>query len=139
MSKTFSGLISFTALMLLFSGCMSAPKKYTEAEIAAMPPSGQISNGIRVVKMTAKQFEYIPEPVVVISGESVELDITSIDVTHGFDLPSYKINMELKPKETEVVTFKAGEKGVYPFYCSVFCGLGHGDMRGNLIVLPVTN
>jgi heme/copper-type cytochrome/quinol oxidase subunit 2 len=36
--------------------------------------------------------------------------------------------------EPVVIEFTAGEAGKFPILCSVFCGDGHGDMKGMLVV-----
>jgi heme/copper-type cytochrome/quinol oxidase subunit 2 len=89
---------------------------------------------IREIEVTAKQFEFSPNPIRVKLGENVRLKITSIDVTHGFSLPEFGINETLNPNETVSVEFQATKKGEFPFTCSVFCGSGHTGMKGTLIV-----
>jgi cytochrome c oxidase subunit 2 len=41
----------------------------------------------RVIKMTAKKFEYSPAEVHIKKGEHVVLELTSLDRKHGFKLP----------------------------------------------------
>ncbi len=130
----------FTAgMLLLFTGCGSVQKKLSVSEIAALQPSGQIENDVRVIKVEARKFEFIPDTIVVRSGEIVRLEVTSTDVEHGIAIPDYKINQSLKPNKTEAVLFIAGEKGEYPIHCSVFCGLGHTGMKAKLVVLAAGN
>lgn len=89
---------------------------------------------IQEIEVTAKQFEFTPNPLRVKLGETVRLRITSVDVTHGFSLPEFGINEVLEPGETVTVEFQATKKGKFPFACSVACGIGHASMRGTLIV-----
>lgn len=84
--------------------------------------------------LTAKQWVFEPETIRVKQGDTVRLSIQSIDVSHGFALPDFGINATLEPGKTETVEFVADKKGVFRFVCSVFCGAGHGDMQGTLIV-----
>ena len=69
-------------------------------------------------------------------GESVRLEITSEDVSHGIGIEDYDIDRQLEPGKTEVVTFTADKTGQHHFHCSVYCGAGHNDMHGTLVVLP---
>lgn len=36
--------------------------------------------------------------------------------------------------EENAVEFVADKSGTFPFYCNVFCGGGHKEMQGKLIV-----
>ena len=86
------------------------------------------------ISVTARQWEFEPNPIIVSKGDKVKLSIKSIDVTHGFALPDFGINSRLNPGETTVIEFMADKTGSFSFFCSVQCGSGHGDMRGTLIV-----
>lgn len=101
----------------------------------ALEPSGKLEEGVRVIKMAALQFEFEPSTIVVHQGETVRLEVTSEDVTHGMDIEGYDIDRTLEPGKTEVITFTAGKPGRHHFHCSVYCGKGHGDMHGELIVI----
>lgn len=105
----------------------SQPRPTTQAS----PVSDQ---KVREIEVTAKQFEFSPNPIRVKLGETVQLNITSTDVTHGFSLPEFNIDEVLQPGKTASVTFQATRTGEFPFACSVACGVGHAGMRGKLIV-----
>lgn len=101
-------------------------------------PSGRLEEGVRVVEMKAHQFAFEPSTVVVRSGEKVRLKVTSTDVTHGIAIEEYGVDQMLPPNETKEVTFTADEAGTYEFHCSVYCGSGHGDMTGQIVVKPAS-
>ncbi|MBH41541.1 MAG: hypothetical protein CL685_02405 [Candidatus Magasanikbacteria bacterium] len=84
--------------------------------------------------ITAKKWEFSPGIITVNKGDEVTLSITSVDVTHGFGLSAFNIKETLEPNKTTTVTFVADKSGSFPFFCSVFCGSGHGGMKGTLIV-----
>jgi len=117
-------------------------KGYAHAKSGQIEPSdektlsGDIINGVRVVKMKARQFEFEPNQIVVNTGEKVRLEITSEDVTHGFELDEFDIERQLPPDKTVSIDFTAKKAGKHTFYCSVFCGHGHDEMQGELIILP---
>lgn len=48
-----------------------------------LSPSGELKDGVRVVEVKARQFEFEPETIVVRKGEKVRLEVTSEDVKHG--------------------------------------------------------
>ncbi len=125
--------------VLLLSGCPPEPEQEPfepppEAEVPA-EPSGEVVDGVRVVQVRARQFEFEPEAIVVNEGEDVRLEVTSEDVMHGIGIEAYDINEEVPPDETRTVEFRADEAGTYEFLCSVYCGPGHEAMRGQIVVL----
>src|SRR3989344_3961229 len=89
---------------------------------------------IKEFTITAKRFEFNSNEITVNNGDRVRLKITSMDVTHGFSLPSFNINKNLKPGEEVIIEFTADKTGTFTFACSVVCGSGHGSMNGRLIV-----
>ena len=102
---------------------------------AAPALSGTVENGVRVVEVKARQFAFDPAQVVVQAGETVRLKVTSEDVTHGIGIEGFGIDRRLDPNKTEVIEFKPEKAGSHHFQCSVYCGAGHNDMQGELLVL----
>jgi heme/copper-type cytochrome/quinol oxidase subunit 2 len=98
--------------------------------------TGKLSNGVRVIELKARKFAFDPATIIVKQGEKIRLRVTSEDVMHGIGIADYDIDRKLPPNETQVIEFTAGKAGKHYFYCSVYCGSGHGDMRGELVVLP---
>jgi cytochrome c oxidase subunit 2 len=120
---------------------------------ARLVNDSQANHEVQLIEMTAKKYEYTPSPIRVKRGGKVQLRITALDKTHGF-----KIN--LNPDESDkkgdpglifssnddcfklekgiptVVQFVARTPGTYSFHCCNRCGIGHGGMKGQLIVEP---
>ena len=94
-----------------------------------LPPSN-----VKEFDITAKQFEFIPEKIIVTRGDTVKLNITSIDAEYGFSLPGFEISERLPENQTVVIEFVADKEGAFTISCSVFCGSDHDDMKGTLIV-----
>jgi len=89
----------------------------------------------RVIHMTAQRFEYKPNEITIEKGVPVILEITSLDRDHGFKIPEFGIRADVKPGETTRVRIVADHTGRFEFRCDVFCGSGHEDMAGELVVV----
>lgn len=103
-----------------------------------LEPTGRFQDGVRVIDMNARQFAFEPSTVVVRQAEAVRLNVTNMDVAHGINIQGFGIDKRLPPNETVTVEFGADKPGQHYFHCSVFCGKGHGEMHGKLVVLTRT-
>ena len=104
----------------------------TPTEVMSSPTS---TAPVKEFTMTAKQWQFDPSTTTVSRGDRVRLKITAIDVTHGFSLPDFDVKTDLAPNVETVVEFTADKTGEFTFFCSVVCGEGHLDMKGELVVL----
>ena len=112
-------------------------KALNESQAHNLMLSGSVKDNVRVIDYDAFQYEFNPDPLVVKAGEHVRLNVKSRDVTHGMMIPAIDFSTDMPVNERKAVEFNAPvETGEYPVFCSVFCGPGHGDMKGRLIVLP---
>ena len=87
-----------------------------------------------VIKITAKKFEYSPNSIKIRKGIPVILELTSLDTLHGFNCPKLGVRTDIKPGKVSRVRILAQKAGVYEFHCDIFCGDGHEDMYGKIIV-----
>lgn len=109
----------------------------SDANSGLNSPSASASNSggeTKTFDVVAKQFEFNPGTIEVNEGDTVVLKIKSIDTTHGIAIPQFGVSETLNPGEEKTVTFVADKKGTYDFYCNVYCGSGHGSMKGTLVV-----
>lgn len=91
----------------------------------------------RHIIIKARQFGYDPSVIKVNKGDKVTIEVITEDVTHGFYLDGYNINLEARPAgDPAVVTFIADKTGKFNFRCSQTCGVFHPFMIGKLIVEP---
>ena len=89
---------------------------------------------VKEFKMTAKQFVFDPATIEVNKGDKIRLIVTSIDVPHGIAIHEYGINERLDPGKPVTIEFTADKEGTFTAFCSVFCGSGHSNMKGKIIV-----
>lgn len=103
---------------------------------AAPRPALAAADEPRVIEIVAKRFAFEPSEVQVTVGERVRLVLHTADGLHGIELKKFKISKEI-PRGNKPVTveFTADEAGRFPFLCSEYCGDGHDDMKGMLVVL----
>jgi len=97
-------------------------------------PSAQ-STEPRVIEITARRFAFEPSEIEAAVGERLQLVVRSADGVHGLEIKKLKIKKEI-PRGGEPVTieFTPTTEGSFPVVCSEYCGKGHNDMKGMLIV-----
>lgn len=97
----------------------------------ASAPAG----GEQVIHVTAKRFEYSPSEITLKRGVPVVIEITSLDRDHGFKVPELGLRADIKSGQTTRVRLVPERAGRFVFRCDVFCGSGHEDMAGDLVVV----
>jgi nitrous-oxide reductase len=81
-----------------------------------------------------------PDVIEVNQGDHVFIHLTNIDfdedITHGFAINDYDLNMEVQPGQTNTMEFTADKAGTFPLYCTNFCSALHQEMNGYFLVKP---
>ena len=100
-------------------------------------PSAQTTEP-RVIEITARRFAFEPSEIEATVGEKLQLVVRSADGVHGLEIKKFKVKKEI-PRGGEPITidFTATAEGSFPILCSEYCGNGHDDMSGMLIVRSV--
>jgi cytochrome c oxidase subunit 2 len=88
----------------------------------------------RVIHITAKKFEFSPDSITLKKGEPVVFEISSDDRKHGFNLRAFGVRSDLLPGNVSRIRFTPDKTGKFTFSCDVFCGDGHEDMTGTVVV-----
>lgn len=99
---------------LLVAGCFCA--------------SSARSDGPHRIEITAKRYSFQPAEITVKKGETVDLALTSSDVTHGVRVRELNLDLRAAKGKTADVNFTPEKTGTFVGHCSVFCGSGHGKM-----------
>ncbi|HEY8024545.1 MAG TPA: cupredoxin domain-containing protein [Burkholderiaceae bacterium] len=88
----------------------------------------------KVIKVEAKKFVYTPSRIVLKKNQAVVLEITALDFAHGFKIPDWNIRADLIPGQVVKVRLKPDTAGEFDFLCDNFCGSGHEEMSGKIVV-----
>ena len=88
----------------------------------------------RVIHITAKKFDFSPASITLKKGEPVVFEISSADREHGFNLRAFGVRANISPGKVSRIRFTPDKTGKFTFSCDVFCGDGHEEMTGTVIV-----
>ena len=118
----------YLALTLCLAGALLPPA-------AASTSAPRQTDQPRTIEVLVRRYAFEPALIEATEGERLRILVRSGDGPHGFEIKRFKVSKEI-PRGTEPVTieFTASEAGTFPILCSLFCGDGHDDMKGQLIV-----
>jgi cytochrome c oxidase subunit II len=110
---------------------------------------------VKEITVSAKKYDFTPAEIRVKVGTHVRLIFTSTDREHGvevspfadgadknagaglkFDASVSKPEFKLPKDQAVTIEFTAAQPGTYSFKCSVLCGVGHHNMKGQIVVEP---
>jgi cytochrome c oxidase subunit 2 len=92
----------------------------------------------KTFEVVAKRFAFEPSTIEVTEGDRVRLLVRSADGPHGVEIKEFRVKKAVpraKPGDSPVtIEFVASKPGSFPILCSEYCGNGHDDMTGTLVV-----
>ncbi|MGZ4841764.1 MAG: cupredoxin domain-containing protein [Candidatus Angelobacter sp.] len=114
------------SLLLLFAlsfavtavGCRNQSKSQADAHI----------------QVVMKKYTIEPPVIHVKAGQTTELQVSTADVQHGFDVPGLGIKEPVRSGQPAIVTLKNPPKGEYKVVCGIICGPHHENMVAKLVV-----
>ena len=89
----------------------------------------------KVIRISAKRFDYTPGKVTLKRGEPVILEFRTEDVLMGFNLPDFNVRSDILPDKVTRVRFVPDKTGTFTFLCDIFCGTKHEEMNGTITVV----
>jgi len=92
--------------------------------------------GEKVIRISAKRFAYDPAHLTLKKGVPVVLELKSEDVLMGFNAPDFATRADIPPGQVAVVHLRPEKTGTFTFLCDIFCGSGHEEMSGVIVVRP---
>lgn len=132
----------FCSIALLTVGSVLAAPRHQDS--AAAP-------AVQVIEMSGNKYAFDPAEIHIKKGTRVQLKLHSVDKEHGIKIDPFAegakkdgppgLRFDGKNDTGKVVKgadgtleFVAEQAGTYRFECSIFCGLGHGRMKGKITV-----
>ncbi len=126
-----------TAASASAASAVSAATAGATAPGATLTATGAaIQPGDAIVRVTAKCFVYNPDTITAQVGHPLVIELVSLDHHHGFSLPDFNLRADVLPGVVNRLRFVPDKAGTFTFACDVFCGSGHDDMSGTLVVKP---
>jgi cytochrome c oxidase subunit 2 len=108
--------------------CLPYDKAYTE------PKFNKLDSNTYQVFAVASMWQFQPAEMYVPVGSEVDFYLTSKDVVHGFNIAQKNVNMMAVYGAINKTTIKFDKPGVYDIVCHEYCGIGHQNMRAQVIV-----
>lgn len=137
-------LVLFTSAIVLTAvlGSAHPPSHVETIDPETLDISGEFTapgvvtagDGSVTVVMRAEFYVFRPEVVRVPAGRPVRFRITSPDVLHGFQIVGTNVNLTVAPGYVSEATYTFTRPGEYLVVCNEYCGLGHHNMQGTLVV-----
>ena len=94
----------------------------------------QKDDGTLLAVVVAQAFVFTPSEITVPADTEVTFLITARDVSHGFLIPRTNVNAMVIPGQVTEVTYTFDEPGEHQIICHEFCGTGHHQMFGKVVV-----
>ena len=108
--------------------CLPYDKAYSEPKVVKLD-----SNTYQVFSV-AQMWQFQPSEIYIPVGSEVDFLLTSKDVVHGFNISQKNVNMMAVYGAINKTTVKFDKPGVYDIVCHEYCGVGHQNMRAQVIV-----
>jgi cytochrome c oxidase subunit 2 len=139
MKKRSLSLMLLALMAVVLAACGGGASEQAPAAESETAPAAneEIASGdsaaggeVKEITINASNFEFDPKEVRVNVGDTVVLKMVNVSGVHGLAIPELGINIT----DSEPVEFTVDKAGTYKYVCSIFCGAGHADMVGELIV-----
>ena len=72
-------------------------------------------------------------------GQPFKVVLTSEDVIHSFFVPDFRVHMDVLPARYTSTWFQPTRVGTYHLFCSQYCGTGHANMVGRVVVMEAAD
>jgi len=135
-------LITLSLIGLFVFSLLYAKSKY-KTDLPECLPYDKAYEEPKVVKLdektyqvfaVAQMWQFQPSEIYIPVGSEVDFYLTSKDVVHGFNIAEKNVNMMAIYGNLNKTTVRFDKPGVYNIVCHEYCGVGHQNMRAQVIV-----
>lgn len=133
-SLSLMGLFVFSILYAKDKYKSDVPECIPYDKAYETPKVNKIDEKTYQVFVVAQMWQFQPSEISVPAGSEVDFFLTSKDVLHGFHIYEKNVNMMAVYGGINKTTVKFDEPGVYKIVCHEFCGVGHQNMEGKVLV-----
>src|SRR5580765_6865897 len=102
--------------------CLTDIKPFQKGELITHSPTHY------ELHYVARMWKFEPENVMIPAGSTVDIYVSSRDVTHGLILLGTDLNLMAVPGTVNYARVKLDQPRVYQLLCHEFCGTGHERM-----------
>ncbi|MBB5236071.1 cytochrome c oxidase subunit II [Deinococcus budaensis] len=100
----------------------------------AQPGLRENPDGTLEAFVVSRAFAYDPPVLRVPAGRPVTIHVTSADVMHGYYVEGTNINVNVVPGQVASLTATFRQPGDHSVICNEYCGAGHHNMLGRVVV-----
>jgi cytochrome c oxidase subunit 2 len=111
--------------------CLTDIKPFQKGELITHSPTHY------ELHYVARMWKFEPESVMIPAGSTVDIYVSSRDVTHGLILLGTDLNLMAVPGTVNYARVKLDQPRVYQLLCHEFCGTGHERMAAKLQVVDM--
>ncbi|MEM7130306.1 MAG: cytochrome c oxidase subunit II [Chloroflexota bacterium] len=105
-----------------------------QSSLFANPGLRELAPGQYEAYIRSQIWAFTPSQIRIPAGANITFYVTSQDVQHGFKIAKTNINMMVLPGQISKLTTRFDEPGTYNIICHEYCGIGHHNMYGQIIV-----
>ncbi len=141
-TEKFVLILSIIVMVIFLFAIIFASKGLNIEVPECLPPQEPFKQG-KVEKLdkhtyqaffVARMWRFDPSTIEIPVGSEVDLFLTSRDVVHGFHIMEKDVNLMAVYGSVNYTTVTFDKPGVYNIVCHEYCGAGHENMRGKIIV-----
>lgn len=108
--------------------CLTDVRPFNEAKLIEQAPKRY------ELRYVARMWKFEPADVAIEPGSTVDLYLSTPDVTHGIQIPGTNVNLLAVPGAVNYARVKFDKEGEYLVVCNEYCGTQHHNMAGRIHV-----
>jgi len=108
--------------------CLTDVRPFSDAKVIEQGPNRY------EVHYVAKMWKFEPADLNVETGSTVDIYLSTADVTHGMQIIGTNVNLMAVPGAVNYARVKFDKAGDYLVVCNEYCGIQHHNMAGRIHV-----